>query len=77
MKLVEIAVVTKSHILSRAIHRKLMNLLSSINPNGQLRILKSAKAIGERTLVELTSSCSNLSHYHAQQQLWAAIRTRG
>lgn len=49
----------------------------SVNPNGQVRILKSAKAIGERTLVELTSSCSNLSHYQAQQQLWAAIRARG
>lgn len=54
-----------------------MTLLTSVNPTGQLRLLKSAKAIGERTLVELTSSCSNLSHYHAQQQLWAAIRARG
>lgn len=56
---------------------QLMNLLTSVNPIGQIRMLKTSKAIGERTLVELTSSCSNLSHYHAQQQLWAAIRGKG
>lgn len=40
------------------------------------RLLKPLKSLAERCLVELTSSCAHVSHYHAQQQLWAAIRAR-
>jgi hypothetical protein len=56
---------------------QILALLTGLSPAGQIKLLKSARAIGERALIELTSSCSNLSHYHAQQQLWAAIRARG
>jgi len=55
---------------------QIVSLLTSINPSGQLKVCKAARAVGERALMELTASCSHLSHYHAQQQLWAAIRAR-
>jgi len=75
-RLTDIAMIIKSNNASRAIHRKVMNLVTSMTLNGQNRVCRAGRAVGERALIELCASCCHLSHYHAQQQLWAAIRAR-
>ncbi|CAL8108738.1 unnamed protein product [Orchesella dallaii] len=75
-KLCMIARLIRSHTVSRSIHRKTIILINSVTSNDYSKLLKPIKNLGERCVVELTSVCSHASHYHAQQQLWAAIRAR-
>lgn len=73
--LCKIARLIRSNTVSRSVHRKTIVLVNSLTPDYG-RVLKCVRSLGERVVVELTSGCAHVSHYHAQQQLWAAIRAR-
>ncbi|CAG7636853.1 unnamed protein product [Allacma fusca] len=73
--LVSLAAVAKARNVSRAISKKVSNLLVWLTPVTQKKLISLGKSLGNRVLLELISQCQ-FSNYRAQQQLWSAIRAR-